>query len=898
MLTRSNLLSILLLAAACGAPLPEEQTSAALVNPSPPEVPAILRDVSMVQAGAFTRPDIPPFRTTLDGRVAVQIEDPPLSVYLLVPEKISAPFLTSAPGTGILASTRPFGGGLPASSLHRSTHPGGISHKTICGGDASACGADDCYDFVVFSTFNTSDTKQVELWSTPVHVRVTQPKTAAAALAEVRTGTPLLGQTLPVDQFFEPMTTQDGRLLVGRFGDNPFQWFNPNTQKIVKGNYNIVYAEAPQSAAACDLRAFSSFYPISHAPYDAAMQSRYGIARYPFRDAEGNAIPDGAELETSYPWIDRRGNNLLSVGIGATLYYYDPQQAKVLSRYPSRCLPGNQCLIPTTAAAIADAENTGVTRGIFVQGFWTHGKMVLLDGPLNNTDYGIMRPDDTQRLIALYQPGTGPQGDEPGEVRVGTGRDNSARAVPPGSARNSTLLEASENLYQEHPYLVPLAYRDVSWLVNSGHGSEELSFDDLLDPDAFIVADMSASTSLSGGPIPGRIDQHDGFAMEKNAFGHGFQREVRAQNTATSLPEHWQVPAFGSVLGGARIEPVALGGVEGRGLFLDADDHLDFSVPPQPQDIDATTWVYSLFVDGRAPQDTTARRLLTWPDGSAVELLGHDQVRFLRADGKTVVTYLLPAPLAIGTRAYTQLGLVVRDAGATVDLLIDGLRFRTWTRGAGASTQLFRLVPGTFTLGAAGGKGGFAGWYDELKVLAHPVDLETLCNHAHGSLVGVSLKSSPWYAYANNYPASAHAEISAALTAHGKATYPRYACWHDHTGDHRASRFSQPPETTSVRGDLHFPEGPLVFGQPRPDSASNAFCRSCHTLDQPPGLSVAALVGNGQAMEQDLRRQPMQPRRLIFGNIPANYVGPGLPSAPLSAPPGGTLLDQWTFPAP
>ena len=47
---------------------------------------------------------------------------------------------------------------------------------------------------------------------------------------------------------------------------------------------------------------------------------RFGIAAYPFRDVEGNEIPDGDDIMATYPWMNREGNNLFFTTVHATLH--------------------------------------------------------------------------------------------------------------------------------------------------------------------------------------------------------------------------------------------------------------------------------------------------------------------------------------------------------------------------------------------------------------------------------------------------------------------------------------------------------------------------------------------------------------------------------------------------
>src|SRR5262249_2015976 len=184
-----------------------------------------------------------------------------------------------------------------------------------------------------------------------------------------------------------------------------------------------------------------------------------------------------------------------------------------------------------------------------------HGKVVLLDNLINNTDYGLGITSDKHRMLALYGDG--------GDVRVGSGRDNTTRDGPPGWLHNTTFVDSTENTFNYRPPLLPVTPRDVVWIVNSGKGSTEVAFDDYLNPDGFIVSEMAGSLTFAGSPVAGRFDYHDGFGASGPTSGAGFSRAVRLENAATAVPERWRVPAYGRVVGGARLEPIAQGGIHG-----------------------------------------------------------------------------------------------------------------------------------------------------------------------------------------------------------------------------------------------------------------------------------------------------------------------------------------------
>ena len=129
----------------------------------------------------------------------------------------------------------------------------------------------------------------------------------------------------------------------------------------------------------------------------------------------------------------------------------------------------------------------------------------------------------------------------------------------------------------------------------------------------------------------------------------------------------------------------------------------------------------------------------------------------------------------------------------------------------------------------------------------------------------------------------------------------RYACYHDHRGDAAAHLRNLPDGTRSLREAVNFPEGPLKSGVPRPDSSANPFCLSCHSANGKGGLDLAALAYQPELLaEDDRRRQPHQPPRRVFGNIPAGWIpageGAGSPSEAIQAPPEGLVIDHWVLP--
>ena len=98
---------------------------------------------------------------------------------------------------------------------------------------------------------------------------------------------------------------------------------------------------------------------------------------------------------------------------------------------------------------------------------------------------------------------------------------------------------------------------------------------------------------------------------------------------------------------------------------------------------------------------------------------------------------------------------------------------------------------------------------------------------------------------------------------------------------------------TDLTGDINFPEGPLVYNQPRPDSSDNQFCLSCHSADSKGGLGLDALsFDRNLTHAEDPRRQPLEPVARVFGNIPENWLGTGVPRRDLVAPAEGFSIDE------
>lgn len=927
---------LLSLSAACAlaactsdAPLDPATDPAPLVPGPFPEAPALQPDVHLIEGGAFLRPHIPPLRATADGRVAVSLDKRggDVGFYLFVPEKLTTSWIDSPDGVTVLASHAPVR--VPNLRFYededyRATAGGAIpnaDHRTICDGWPIAdaphptnpypCDGDeekDCYDVTVVSVLRLADDK-IELHGKPVRVKVAAPKTSGAYIAEVVTDHVALGDErlkaiagdpLPARYGFELTTTRDGRLLVLRIGDTPYglapqdnpAWVNPITGATRTGKFEIMYSAYGAADAPCDVTRWDALHPITHAFWDRSaggVHERYGFAFHQLRDAKGTYYGDGEELGGSYPWIDRDGDNLFFTLISSTLFHGDDSSGvEVLNqRYASACVDGEPCVAPTTVAEIGDRENAEQFRGFGFAGLWSRGKTVMLDNLANNTDYGLGSDDDEHRMLALY---------DGAPVRVGTGRDNDEADRPPGAVANTSFIDSWENLFNHDPEARPTTVRDVVWIMNSGKASVEVAFDDYLDGDAIIVSEMTGATRktppspwIGDGGLTNQPTYLDGFVQD-GVHRARWVGEIEIANAATS--KAWNVPASGLGVGGnphPRLEPVAMGGIVGKGLWLHGGyQGLYYEIPAQPAIPEATT--IALFIDPRTSAGT--RALLTFPDGTEVDLVGQTDLVYRRG-AETITVPLGGTSVVRG--GWNHLAWVVRDGGRTIDLFRDGYPFARTT----TSQPMFQLfspsAPGVFRVGYRTGATGFRGWIDEVKVFARDVGVEPICNHARGTMIRIpaSGASPAWWVVAGRY--ATHGAIRNLLGDPSETS--RYACFRDYARPELPLLRNLPGTTASVRDALLL-SGPLYWDAPRPPSYDNAFCLSCHTTWHP-ALSEAALElddggpgGTARDAIDDPRRQPMQPPPRVHGNVPAGFFGVGSPAYH-----DGRLIDRYVLPA-
>ncbi|MER2492734.1 Ig-like domain-containing protein [Catenovulum sediminis] len=861
-----------------------------------PERPTIDRDVHMHETiqgePQYIAPTIPPLQTSADGRIGVAHRpqnlrtDARVAFRLLVPEKLNAPFMNSAAGTEILAfpnQDAPNQATIPTGQILGS---GGQAHAGLCDATLApdnpgrnnpyACNANgveqnngvfDCYDLTLIRGSGNNGNASRTIYGIDVRVRVQNPKTVNAQISDVTVTNQTTGPTIPgLASFFEPTITSDGRMMVMRVGNNSnYTWYDNNGNQRNNGHSDITYI-VPENIdnpayGPCDVRQWqaSDIRPMAHAPYDDTINTRYGLAMQPFRDSEGDLIGENYEFG-SYPWMDKDGANIAFTG------YFDS-----INNFTSRtgiqpsCVAGEPCG--------NNYEEGANFQGRSMMGLWTRGKMVVLDNQLNHTDFMLTQ----QRNFNLYDDGT--------PKRVGMGRQREYSDMPASNSANTNFFDTNEHRFNYHFNMRPVTPADVTWLMSTGRSTDEVKFDDYLNPNSFINANMTYAVNVADNNARGEYHNH----IQNAATGGRPNLNGVVPNT------EWLIPDRGRLLSNvnnsdARVEPISNGGIHGKGLWLDGqNDGIEFTIQAQSRNVLASNWYYSIFVDPRSVAGT--RNLISFPDGSEIRLRGNDQIVFFNAAGAQL--HVINSPIDISANAWSHIAFQLTNANSTIQTYVNGMVIDTYNTNN--NLALFQLTPGDLLVGQ-GDANGFRGWIDDFKILAEQVNAEVACNHANGTLVGVlGNAANVWQNMANSYPASTHNQITNVLDANNEPSFNQYVCYHDYTADYAAHLGNIPNGLISVRESINFPEGPLLRNQPRPDSSQNAFCLSCHTepANERPTLSVAALTFNANVdAPEDPRRQPMQPDPLVFGNIPANWLGQGMPAQAFVAPANGFNIDN------
>lgn len=717
-------------------------------------------------------------------------------------------------------------------------------------------------------------------------------------------------------QLIEPTTTADGRVAL----------FNG-------GQFGLLYAvnTSADASTACHVDAWGDLRPISRAATDVRVSQTYGFARHPIRDTQGTLVTPGHPVGASYPWIDRKGDNIFFSAEGNRDAYKD--------------LSGD---------SVFDNKNG---KGNVVVGAWTRGKMVIPDGALNFTDWGndMRAPEYAfKHAMRLYQ------GD--------------AIEVRP---RGTIHMFSFESQFNHLDALSPTLPQDVVWKVSSDtERNMDLSFDDYLSKDALVVAHMNAplrrpsmvlqanAEAAAGGlPNDNRYNAFDdGFTPVlatgrmltnnnqpenvSNRPQYRFTQTPKLQNASTiSVGDGGMniAPAMLRLLGGARVEPVALGGVIGKGVYLDGiNDHIEaaFANPNR------TNWYFGMWLDAR---DLATLRTVYMFEPE-VSTSGHKAASWIAVSANEVVvqgpmsrqsTWIAPR---VTPSSYFHLGIKSTLAGTgalttrSVQILIDGnpvgipMNFSpaaapfpaTGTFGPGMDMSKGRFYVGrpvTLPTMFSPPPPPFQGWIDELRVLAIPAYQneatfqELACNSALGSLarvyaadfsapLGTLERTLANRATLFGIPANGQVCEQLKLESH---SYPNDVGLQD-TRTLCAARVHKNHDANRCLRAVKFGAQVLTSSSVTQSLSSFAgvgFCVGCHqsSSDPVPGLRSAALLPGVTPLYLDRRRRPTDHARILGAYVPAepggsnvNSAGSWIPLAPFDttppvAPVDGTYMD-------
>ncbi|NVJ27067.1 hypothetical protein HUW62_38210 [Myxococcus sp. AM011] len=722
--------------------------------------------------------------------------------------------------------------------------------------------------------------------------------------------------------FFEPATSGDGRLLVVN----------------MKG---LFYSVADQ---ACDAGSWAHFKPISMMPKDPAVNTRYEMAKsqvvngkpQPFRDTLGNPIPFGVTNQWAYPWLDREGKNLFFAAKNNTHDGYYARKVFLEERFSSATRTDYTWGPPADSDRATFNPDRSAAQAVAALGAWTRGKAVILDNGLNITDLAGNSEDGHQRTFSM---------------RLYAGDD--LPLTPEGPSQ----IFSFENQLNHFDAMRPTLPFDVVWNIQANtQRNAEVAFDDYLNKRAFVVAHMNAAMRMDvspHGPFRAETFPQDGFVPFQNVWADvrggqladfRFKRNPLAQNAATTHSTFGtdgpQPPSSVRLRGGARIEPVALGGVSGKGVWLDG--HNDFMDMGYPINASQREWMLSLWLDTRedlvlAPGASWVRglprTLFYFSDNSWVALVqskdftgavSHElEVYNGRTGGRGTIN-LGSSLVQVGR--YFHFGMKISNAVGQrrLHFYIDGTWHSThnvgpsdvgfdpmWNSGNNGWTWMTVGDPGpTFVPGQQ--RLPFFGWVDELRIYAlSPNDAnrgwtdELMCNQALGTLVDASpYRPGPTHPVleklrvkSTQYPI-VHWLMCEQMRLGSYVEpldYP--AQYGEHLCIDRVHKNPHPdPDLASRCMRSALIDMPALSATlPRPDTSTNAFCLSCHTKTTTlPGLQTGALTSGTVPRFMDRRRQPMNVPAVMGGSVPPWLIGG------VSQPDGTRTLDHHFdhFPAP
>lgn len=682
-------------------------------------------------------------------------------------------------------------------------------------------------------------------------------------------------------QLFELITTGDGRVL----------FVNQNDAL-----YYTVNREGP-----CRADGFDELLPISLIPVDpqmlpSASHPGYGLATVtggrPFTDPSGREIPLGSLHHFAYPWVDRAGSNLFFSMVNEQRDAYFPSS---FSRVPTDARIPSAPITPEPNQEAEQAHriagmNTRAAHQIGFVGAWSQGRFVVVDNLLNASDLGGLRAFGRSEAT-----GSVVQYDH--EYTVPLYRDRTLTFSP----RGASVISSFENQFAMFDAFRPRLPFDVVWaMTGNNQTTSELAFDDFMDQRAWAVVPMNASlrfydTIATRSPAGASlVAVEDGFVAPARdrwtdrpnfAFNLDSLREDQPsarpvlQNAAPRSPVNRV-----RLRGGARIEPVALGGVLGRGVYLDGkNDFADLGFPLESHH----DWYVGAWFEPRQASYAGDRRreLFHFADGSYIGLLernGYYDLLVSPRDSRVEQVVETGDFIVPGRFVHIGARLSGTAASRVVELFVNGtsVGHRNFVGSSPSGLSVMAACESArcsewswMTLGRPDGAlattSTFDGWVDEMKIYRlRPEDVsgtsngfnETMCNFALGTLVRSGALSEAAERHRAN-TGSVPPELCEQLAI---ASVDRP---HDLPAQRGRSVCAE--SVHRVLGDdctrpEHFGLPSLHAASPRPSTVSNAFCLTCHTsANAVVGLRTEALTATGVARSRDPRRQPLDPPAVL-----------------------------------
>lgn len=681
-----------------------------------------------------------------------------------------------------------------------------------------ASGSSDEYDltFVMLVSEERAGTKHFFLAGRGATVTVASAKTNTAAPTQVSIKGELEVAEIPFKNLPELNFTRDGKLAAGRYEGlaQRYSWTMSNGSAREETDDSLMFYLYSQDP--CDVRSWvrNGFKPLPAAHADANVNGRYGFAKNPIRvmttSSTLQTLGETDKLWGSYAWIDPTGANVIYFKSVKAAFLGAPSWTTEASLNGERL--DLRALTPDQQRASLD-DTVPVTM---VVGSWTWGREVALDGRLSLADIpvSVTESQTTSRVNVLKLPkfygGTGEQASvELDETTRGSVASNYWGANKHLWVKSGIRFSSISNIFNYYPHLRPTTKRDVVWYVTRGHVTDEVVFDDLLDPSVLVYSEMNAAVPND----PNRA------LCDGSGCGH-----LWVQNAATGAV--YDVPAVGEVVNGVRLEPVAAGGRFGRGLWLERATTLTYEVPAARTGFARADWYAGISFDVR-PGGEQTQRLMT--------------VR-ANADGGTLFvegrmnTDLQPAQYELRLNGTAKCATLARPQWHTFGLVANGESATVFVDGAPTTCS----VPSTVSIFDAKVTfgGGFRGWVDQARVmvdLGRPSEAGRVGNWA-------AIRSELFCNYAGG---------TLGLNANGPVCV-------------RDGVVPSPQRETILLAD----SGQLFHNAPRKNTVGNSFCATCHVatnwvrggLLAPQSLSRQALtVADGINAPMDPRRQPMQP---------------------------------------